>query len=222
KLTKKFSKKYGDSLPNPVYLKPPDGTAWKIDWSLYDGVILFENGWKEFASYYSLDNGHMLYFEYNETSNIEVRIFDIISGSEIDYPSLDHIGHDNSIEILNELPPRGWPRKTEVSSPSTSKRLRSSVKTGDVEKGPDEQNWMQCCKNEEASQSEETSLKMPTIQSARVDPDKITDIYNKSGAAVWAATKIKQDNLSMHDRRRPLASHIETRAHVPDLEVKTG
>ncbi|XP_015946722.1 B3 domain-containing protein At3g18960 [Arachis duranensis] len=164
KLTKKFSKEYGDSVPNPVYLKPPDGTAWKIDWSLYDGLIQFENGWKEFASYYSLDNGHLLQFAYNETSNIEVQIFDIIDGSEINYPSLDHIGDDNSIEILNELPPRGWPRKklkaaAEVSSPSTSKILRSSVKTGDVEKGPDKQNWMQCCNNEEASQSEETGLK---------------------------------------------------------------
>ncbi|QHO04937.1 hypothetical protein HN873_072712 [Arachis hypogaea] len=142
-------------------------------------MILFENGWKEFASYYSLDNGHMLFFAYyNETSNIEVHIHDIISGFEINYPSLDHISHDNSIKILNELPPRGWPRKkvkaaAEVSSPSTSKRLRSSVKTGDVEKGPDKQNWMQCCKNEEASQSEETGLKMPTIQSARVDPDSM-------------------------------------------------
>ncbi|XP_057741093.1 B3 domain-containing transcription factor VRN1-like [Arachis stenosperma] len=265
-------------VPNPVYLKPPDGTAWKIYWSEYDGGILFENGWKEFASYYSLDRGHLLWFGCNKTSNIEVHIFDM-TFLEIDYPSLDHISDDDSIEILNELPPRGCPRKTEkaapktpsastskmftssaktegvkwcpeidypskdridddnmvkvqngpprrgrgrprktekaapktpsactskmftssvktrcpeidypskdhinddnmvkvenepprrgrgrprkklkaaaeVSSPSTSKILSSSVKTGDVEKAPDKQNWMQCCKNEEASQSE--------------------------------------------------------------------
>ncbi|RYR40548.1 hypothetical protein Ahy_A09g046300 [Arachis hypogaea] len=68
KFPKEFSMKYGDGVPNPVYLKPPDGTAWKIDWSEYDGAIQFENGWKEFALYYSLDHGHMMWFEYNKTS----------------------------------------------------------------------------------------------------------------------------------------------------------
>nr|XP_025682153.1 B3 domain-containing protein Os01g0905400 isoform X2 [Arachis hypogaea] len=130
---KTFSMKYGDSVPNPVYLKPRDGTAWKIDWSEYDGAILFENGWKEFASYYSLDHGHLLWFEYNQTSNIEVHIFDKTC-LEIDYPSMDHISDDDSIEILNELPPRGWPRKTEKAapktpSPSTSKMFTSSATT---------------------------------------------------------------------------------------------
>ncbi|XP_057740661.1 uncharacterized protein LOC130957833 [Arachis stenosperma] len=98
---------------------------------------------------------------------------------EIDYPSKDHIDDDNTVKVENEPPRRGRgrPRKklkaaVEVSSPSTSKTLWSSVKTGDVEKGPDKQNWMLCCKNEEASQSEETGLKMPTIPSASVDPDK--------------------------------------------------
>ncbi|QHO03887.1 uncharacterized protein DS421_13g435950 [Arachis hypogaea] len=33
-----------------------------------------------------------------------------------DYPSLDHISDDDSIEILNELPPLGWPRKTEKAA----------------------------------------------------------------------------------------------------------
>ncbi|QHO50458.1 uncharacterized protein [Arachis hypogaea] len=161
-IPKTFSMKYGDGVPNPVYLKPPDGTAWKIDWSEYDGAILFENGWKEFASYYSLDHGHMLWFEYNETCNIEVNIFDMTC-LEIDYPSLDHISDDDSIEILNELPPRGnypskdhiddgnkvkvenepprrgrgRPRKTEKAapktpSPCTSKMFTSSAKTKEV------------------------------------------------------------------------------------------
>ncbi|XLT78128.1 hypothetical protein HN873_034402 [Arachis hypogaea] len=135
-IPKTFSMEFGDGVPNPVYLKPPDGTAWKIDWSEYDGAILFENGWKEFASYYSLDHGHMLWFEYNETSNIQVNIFDMTC-LEIDYPSLDHISDDDSIEILNELPPRGWPRKTEKAAPktpsaSTSKMFTSSAKTEGV------------------------------------------------------------------------------------------
>ncbi|XP_057740663.1 B3 domain-containing protein At4g01580-like [Arachis stenosperma] len=144
KVPKMFNMKHGPSVPNPVYLKPPDGTAWKIDWSEYDGAILFENGWKEFASYYSLDNGHMLWFVYNQTSNIEVYIFNRTC-LEIDYPSLDHISDDDSIEILNELPPRGWPRKTEKAAPktpsaSTSKMVTSSAKTK-VVKGCPERNY---------------------------------------------------------------------------------
>ncbi|XP_020969296.1 protein mel-28-like isoform X6 [Arachis ipaensis] len=128
-----FSMKYGRGVPNPVYLKLPDGTAWKMDWSESDGAIQFENGWKEFASYYSLDHGHLLWFEYNQTSNIEVHIFDKTC-LEIDYPSVDHISDDDSIEILNELPPRGWPRKTKKAarktpSPSTSKMFTSSANT---------------------------------------------------------------------------------------------
>ncbi|RYR32293.1 hypothetical protein Ahy_A10g046883 [Arachis hypogaea] len=144
KVPKMFNMKHGRGVPNPVYLKPPDGTAWKIDWSEYDGAILFENGWKEFASYYSLHNGHLLWFEYNQTSNIVVYIFDMTC-LEIDYPSLDHVSDDDSIEILNELPPRGWPRKTEKAAPktpsaSTSKMVTSSAKTK-VVKGCPERNY---------------------------------------------------------------------------------
>ncbi|XP_025624971.1 uncharacterized protein [Arachis hypogaea] len=105
KVPKMFNMKHGRGVPNPVYLKPPDGTAWKIDWSEYDGAILFEN----------------------------------------DYPSLDHVSDDDSIEILNELPPRGWPRKTEKAAPktpsaSTSKMVTSSAKTK-VVKGCPERNY---------------------------------------------------------------------------------
>ncbi|MED6219252.1 hypothetical protein PIB30_034072 [Stylosanthes scabra] len=92
-IPEKFSKKYGDSFPNPVYLKPPDGTEWKINWTNQDGEILFEKGWNELAKYYSLDNGHLLWFEYNGTSEIEVHILDT-SCLEIDYPS-----NDNSVGI---------------------------------------------------------------------------------------------------------------------------
>ncbi|MED6150899.1 hypothetical protein PIB30_077085 [Stylosanthes scabra] len=162
KVPKKFCKKYGDGLPNPVYLKPPDGTKWKIDWTKKDGEILFEKGWKELATYYSLDNGHLLWFEYNGTSEIEVHIFDM-SGLEIDYPSDDHISCDNSVGILNE---RSWKRKEvkaepESSSPYRSKRLKRTVKTRDVESSPNKQNRKQHVNNEEDSQSEETQHKKP-------------------------------------------------------------
>ena len=160
-------------MANPVFLKPPDGTEWKVDWTNHDGGILFEKGWKEFATYYSLDHGHLMLFEYKETSHFEVHIFGM-SGLEIDYPFHDQIS-DDSVEILNELPPRcrGRPKKRlkpPMSSPSTSRELRSSMKTRDVEGSPNPQKLTQCVKTE-GSQSEETKLEMPIIASANRDLD---------------------------------------------------
>ncbi|XLT15038.1 hypothetical protein HN51_060728 [Arachis hypogaea] len=79
-------------MQNPVQLQPPDGTEWRIDWTNHDGEILFENGWKEFATFYTLENGH---------SNIKVHIFDM-SALEIDYPSNGRIGDDNSMNRQRE------------------------------------------------------------------------------------------------------------------------
>ncbi|MED6151620.1 hypothetical protein PIB30_084198 [Stylosanthes scabra] len=133
KIPRKFSRKYGGDVRNPVYLKPPDGTQWKIDWTNHDGEILFENGWKEFAAYYSLHDGHLLWFEFKETSLFEVHIFDM-SGLEIDYPLNDQTD-DDSVEILNKPPPRPRKRsKAALLSPSTTRQLRSATKTRDVER----------------------------------------------------------------------------------------
>ena len=164
KIPNKFTRKYGGGVANPVYLKPPDGSEWKVDWTEHDGGILFEKGWKEFAIYYSLDHGHLLLFEYKETSHFEVHIFGM-SGLEIDYPFHDQI-NDDSVEILNALPPqcRGQPKKrlkSPMSSPSTSKKLKTTTRTRDVERSP----------NPQGSQSEETKLEMPIIESANRDLD---------------------------------------------------
>ncbi|XP_025607540.1 B3 domain-containing transcription factor VRN1 isoform X2 [Arachis hypogaea] len=95
----KFTEKYGSDLSNPLYLKPPDGTEWSIEWINHDGEILFKNGWKEFVAYYSLDHGHLLRFGYNiGTSHMEVHIFDM-SCLQIEYPAND--------QIKEQLPRRG-------------------------------------------------------------------------------------------------------------------
>ncbi|QHO04602.1 hypothetical protein HN51_060754 [Arachis hypogaea] len=157
KIPRKFSRIYGSSVPNPVYLKLPDGTQWKIDWTNHDGEIIFKNGWKEFAAYYSLDQGHLLWFDYKKTSLFEVHIFDT-SCLEINYPPNDHTD-DDCVEILNKPPSplRGDLRKRSVaplSTPSKTKRLRSATKSRDVERG---------------SQSKDTSLEMPVFSSPRQD-----------------------------------------------------
>ncbi|XLT41724.1 putative B3 domain-containing protein Os03g0621600 isoform X2 [Arachis ipaensis] len=152
KVPNKFSKKYGNGFPNPVYLKPADDTEWKIDWTNKDGEILFEKGWKEFAAYYSLENGHLLWFEYNGTSKIEVQIFDM-SCLEIEYPSNDLINDGNLAGILNEQPQPKKKAKAapKPSSPSRSKRVKFTVKTIDVEDSEED--------SELDSQSKETQLK---------------------------------------------------------------
>ncbi|MED6197728.1 hypothetical protein PIB30_059447 [Stylosanthes scabra] len=189
KIPKKFCIKYGDGVPNPVCLKTPDGIQWKVDWSKCDGKMLFKNGWKEFAAYYSLDNGHMLWFEYNGTSKIEVHILDT-TGLEIDYPSTNHNSDDSSVEISNELPktvdddnsieavnepPQRVPGRPSKKAKAAAENPSSSSPKRGVERGCNKQRY----------QSEETGLKMPTIQSARVDMD-----------IIQAAKKFKSKNPS--------------------------
>ncbi|CAJ1977621.1 unnamed protein product [Sphenostylis stenocarpa] len=86
KLPNKFVMRYGGELPNPVFMKPMDGTEWEVYWANHNGEIWFEKGWKDFAEYYSLDQGHFIFFKYEGTSHIEVLIHDQ-SALEIAYPS---------------------------------------------------------------------------------------------------------------------------------------
>ncbi|KAK4261794.1 hypothetical protein QN277_004746 [Acacia crassicarpa] len=112
KIPDNFTRKYGGTMQNPVYLKPPDGTEWEIHWTKYEsGEVWFEKGWDEVVGYYSLGHGHLVLFKYEETrrtSHFKVKIFDK-SALEIDYPlhrSLPQINDDSvSIEILHEKPP---------------------------------------------------------------------------------------------------------------------
>ncbi|KAJ1440359.1 DNA-binding barrel domain superfamily [Sesbania bispinosa] len=147
KIPNNFTRKYGGDMSNPIFLKPPDGTGWRIYWTKYDGDIWFQKGWKEFATYYSLDYGHMVLFEYKDTCHFEVHIFDK-STLEIQYPfhakdEQDKIS-DNSVEILEELPPsscnkRKTKLKSPVSCPQPHKKLRTST-SGDVERSSKLQN----------------------------------------------------------------------------------
>jgi len=61
-------------LWNPVFLRPPDDTEWKVHWTEQNGEIWFEKGWKEFVENYSLDHGHFVFFTFDGTSKIDVLI----------------------------------------------------------------------------------------------------------------------------------------------------
>ncbi|RDX79301.1 B3 domain-containing transcription factor VRN1, partial [Mucuna pruriens] len=111
KIPNKFTREHGANLSNPLFLKLPDGIEWKVYWTKDDGGgIWFQKGWKEFAAYYSLNQGHLLLFKYQETCHLEVHIFDQ-STLEISYPShptqnendnIDHISN-KPVQVLDEV-----------------------------------------------------------------------------------------------------------------------
>ncbi|KAJ1394935.1 DNA-binding barrel domain superfamily [Sesbania bispinosa] len=192
KIPNGFTKKYGGDMSNPMNLKPPDGTEWKMYWTKHDSDIWFQNGWKEFATNYSLDHGHMVLFEYKDSSHFEVHIFDK-STLEIQYPfqfhgsqeNLDKIS-DDSVEILDELPPSSCKKtklKSPMSSPQPSKKLKTGT-SGKVERSPKFQNMGKHVKIK-GSQSQGTNFENSTFASDKeeldsdgvncIDPGRIPD-----------------------------------------------
>ncbi|XLS70229.1 hypothetical protein HN51_027094 [Arachis hypogaea] len=129
KLPITFTEKYGSALSNPLYLNPPDDTEWRVDWTNHDGEILFKKGWKEFVAYYSLDHGHLLWFEYNtRTSHIKVHIFDM-SCLQIEY--LPMIKSKSSCHAGGQLRKK---LRALVSSASKGRQLRNDTQIRDLER----------------------------------------------------------------------------------------
>ncbi|KAL1343125.1 B3 domain-containing transcription factor VRN1-like [Arachis duranensis] len=88
KISSKFTRRYGGGLSNPLFLKPPDGTKWEVNWTRKDDEeVWFQKGWNKFTENYSLDHGHLILFTYHGNSQLDVHIFDK-SASEILYPGL--------------------------------------------------------------------------------------------------------------------------------------
>ncbi|KAK1369132.1 TF-B3 domain-containing protein [Heracleum sosnowskyi] len=81
----KFTRQHGKNLHASVFLKVPNGSAWLVNLERYKGDVWLQNGWPEFARFYSLRFGHLLVFEYRGHVDFQVRIFDP-SCTEIDYP----------------------------------------------------------------------------------------------------------------------------------------
>ncbi|KAG8651327.1 B3 domain-containing transcription factor VRN1 isoform X1 [Manihot esculenta] len=99
---KRFARKYGGFLSNPVVLKVPGGRIWQVEVTKFDGEVWFQNGWQGFLEYYSLVHGSFLVFEYDKSScHFNVTIFDK-SASEIEYPVSVTNGDDKEINDLQE------------------------------------------------------------------------------------------------------------------------
>ncbi|KAJ1436293.1 DNA-binding barrel domain superfamily [Sesbania bispinosa] len=108
KIPNMFTRRYGGNLSDPVFLKPPDGTGWKIELVKQNGEVWFGKGWEKFAQNYSLDHGYLVLFTYKGTCQFDVVILGK-SALEIDYPlcntfDQDQSVDDESVEILDELP----------------------------------------------------------------------------------------------------------------------
>ncbi|BBH07841.1 hypothetical protein Prudu_019884 [Prunus dulcis] len=136
-ILEKFVMEYVDGLSNPVYLKLPSGSEWKIELRRWDG--------EGSPKFYSLDLGHWLVFGYEGNSKFRVCIFDG-SCTDVYYPltmpqmeetQCDDDSHDgfrdvsfedsdeNSVEMFN-FPPcqRKTREKSTLSCPWPHKKYR--------------------------------------------------------------------------------------------------
>ncbi|KAK1401338.1 hypothetical protein POM88_000943 [Heracleum sosnowskyi] len=84
--SEKFSRIFGKNLKDSVSLSTPGGPLqWSVDLKRRKGKVWLQNGWPEFAKFYSIRFGYLLVFEYKGDSNFQVLIFEP-SAVEIDYP----------------------------------------------------------------------------------------------------------------------------------------
>ncbi|KAK1394007.1 hypothetical protein POM88_013063 [Heracleum sosnowskyi] len=91
-IPKKFVRKYGKHLNDRVYLKTPGHAVWEVD-LVQDGYkVWLQNGWPEFARFYSLCFGHFLVFKYQGNSHFSVFVYDKRC-IEIDYPLVSTVPH---------------------------------------------------------------------------------------------------------------------------------
>ncbi|KAI4357357.1 hypothetical protein L6164_001310 [Bauhinia variegata] len=84
-IPKKFVRKYGKGLLNPLVLQLPNGSKWVVHWEKCKNQTFLEKGWRKFAVECSLAPGHRLLFRYEKGSIFHVLIFDRTS-LQIKYP----------------------------------------------------------------------------------------------------------------------------------------
>ncbi|KAL1833940.1 hypothetical protein ACET3Z_003591 [Daucus carota] len=85
-IPKKFVSKYGNKLGSRISLKAPNGLVWKVNLERDENEVWLQDGWPQFAKFYSIQFGHLLFFKYRGHCDFKVRIFDP-SCTEMDYPS---------------------------------------------------------------------------------------------------------------------------------------
>ncbi|XP_074335563.1 B3 domain-containing transcription factor VRN1-like [Apium graveolens] len=84
-IPRNFARIFGENLKDSILLHAPNGSVWSIDLERHEGGVWLQNGWPEFAKFYSICVGYLLVLEYQGDSRFQLLIFDP-SSSEIDYP----------------------------------------------------------------------------------------------------------------------------------------
>ncbi|KAL6285873.1 hypothetical protein ACE6H2_010263 [Prunus campanulata] len=153
-----FLMKYGDDLSNPVFLKLPRGSEWKIELRRWEDEAWLDKGWPKFSTFYSLDYCHSLVFGYEGKSKFCVHIFDR-NFTEIAYPltmpemketnevddsesESDDDFSDDSVEILDNFLPHSrkssssgkseFPAKRHCGGMSTTRRVIKRTRNAKV------------------------------------------------------------------------------------------
>ncbi|XP_074335332.1 B3 domain-containing transcription factor VRN1-like isoform X2 [Apium graveolens] len=138
---KKFVTIFGKNLKDSVSLTTPSGSQWLVELKRHKGEVWLQNGWPEFAKFYSICFGYLLVFKYNGDSNFRVSIFEP-SALEIDYPvnfvkstpekkrvlEIDDFSSSESSD--NVLRPCKKTRTKAPSSKASSKPRQEKEKTG--------------------------------------------------------------------------------------------
>ncbi|XP_045807949.1 B3 domain-containing transcription factor VRN1-like [Trifolium pratense] len=123
-----FTKIHSGNISNPMFLNTPDDKKWEIHLTKEDDNIWIQKGFKEFATHYSLDYGHMVMFQYEKNSHFNVHIFDKTT-LEIEYHAYggnqQHHEQNSPIENFDEqLPCKKARQKSQIWSPQPYKKLR--------------------------------------------------------------------------------------------------
>lgn len=165
-IPKKFVRKYGKHLNVRVYLKTPRHAVWDVDLVRDGNKVWLQNGWPEFARFYSLCFGHFLIFKYRENSQFDVFIYDK-RGTEIDYLPVSTVPHMNQQGNLN---------------PTEFTQVRKRAMT-DIDE-------LKACKKTRANFACTEPCHMGECQMRKLQHQKITDV--KSGKVL---IEILDDNV---------------------------
>lgn len=126
-IPQKFVRKYGKHLGVRVYLKAPGHAIWDVDLVRDGDKVWLQNGWPDFARFYSLCFGHFLVFNYQGSSHFDVFIYDR-SGTEIDYllvSTVSHMDEQGNLK-LGEFTQEGRRAITDIDELKGCKKTRAN------------------------------------------------------------------------------------------------
>ncbi|KAI4329782.1 hypothetical protein MLD38_028128 [Melastoma candidum] len=84
-IPRKFARKHGSCISDPVSLTVPRGDRWEVRLEKKDGAIFLRDGWAEFVMHYRISHGCFVVFRFEGRSCFQVIIFNM-TACEIDYP----------------------------------------------------------------------------------------------------------------------------------------